>query len=356
MAKDPLLDSVMRKLEFDFRQFREEIGDLQYIIDLKSLNTKQKSKLIQKVGEKNFYTQSEGSDFLVLKNRAQFKRIEDTLNSIKEDRTESGRLTPAGGQASQQRIADYTITKSAEARTRLSRKINEKSSGFLKFSSPEFVAEFEDNISRRLNRYNIKFNLPVDSSVDLQNRLIASVRQAISTELKDIRPRTALHQSMDERVKALGIAFTKGKDYKSVKKLKEKRKSNKKTRTKKSYYTPLQSASGIFISALSLQNTLNILLHDTIQSSFMKPSSFPVNPNWLRYQTGRFARSAIVENVALSGETLSIDFDYLTNPYETFTGGQHGPNRNPERIIEGAIRQILITHVNAKFKALIRKI
>jgi hypothetical protein len=356
MAKERLLDEVMRKLEFDFQSFRKEIGELQHVVDLKALTKAQREIIKKKIGEDKYYSEGGTGDFLVLKDRRQFKKIENTLNSFREQRTETGRLSRVAGQTSEQRIEEFTIKRSRAASARLGHQINEKSKGFLKYSSPEFVAEFEDDITRKLNKYKIKFNLPADSSKVLQDRLISSVRTAVTSELKDLRPNTALHRSMEERTKALGIAFTKGKDYKSVKKLKEKRKSNKVTKTNKSYYIPLRSSAGIFISALSLQNTLNLLLHDTIQSNFMKSSSFPVHENYLRYQTGRFARSATVENVSKSGDTLSIDFDYLTNPYETFTGGAHGPGRNPENIIEGAIRHILITHVSNEFKALIRKI
>jgi len=88
----------------------------------------------------------------------------------------------------------------------------------------------------------------------------------------------------------------------------------------------------------------------------MESSSAPPNRNYLRYQTGRFAMSAEVTNATLSDDTVVLDFDYMTYPYETFRGGKHGPNRNPERIIEGAIRSIMVRQVNQKFKSLIRKV
>jgi hypothetical protein len=88
----------------------------------------------------------------------------------------------------------------------------------------------------------------------------------------------------------------------------------------------------------------------------MKPSGYPANRNYLRYQTGRFAKSANVLFVNKQrGATIDVVFDYMTDPYITFTSGsKNGLGRNPERIIEGAIRQIIIEHVSSNFNANVR--
>jgi hypothetical protein len=45
----------------------------------------------------------------------------------------------------------------------------------------------------------------------------------------------------------------------------------------------------------------------------------------------------------------------MTDPYITFTSGSKNVlGRNPERIIEGAIRQIIIEHVSSNFNANVR--
>ena len=263
------------------------------------------------------------------------------------------------GEASENRRQEYILKKSTRVQTKLAKVINEKTKSFLPFASPSFVAEFEDKISRKLNTYNIEFSFSQRFNKRLEQELIESAIGTIDKELRNIRPRSLMNERIEARLEALGHVFITGKSLESVtttNKYKKKVESRKRINNNKEYYAPLQSSSGLFISALSLQNTLNLLLHDTIQSKFMKSSSNPPNREYLRYQTGRFAKSAQVEQVTLNQNTLVIDFDYLTNPYETFKYGNHGINRDPERIIEGAIRDIMIRHVSDRFNAIIQKV
>jgi hypothetical protein len=356
---DRMLNDVMDKLEIEFKSFRQEISEFKYIVDINALNKTQQSKLIQTIGKQKYYDNLDvEANFLVLKSKSTFSRIESTLNQFKQDTTASGRLTAAGGQQTERRASDYVLARSLGARRRLTSKIVDKTEGFLKYASPEFVAEFNDNVTRRVNRYNLKFNLPVKSSKELQQRLVNNVTQSIGQELKKIKPRTMLDDAMDRRVIALGTLFKDGKSLKSVekRKTKESKKSRKIIKNKKEYYAPLRSTSGLFMSALTLQSTLNLLLHDVIQSGFMRKSGAASSKDYLRYQTGRFAKSAQVQHVAMSRGSVIVDYDYMTNPYESFRSGNNGPGRDPQRIIEGAIRQILITHVNEKFNSIIRKV
>ena len=89
----------------------------------------------------------------------------------------------------------------------------------------------------------------------------------------------------------------------------------------------------------------------------MKPSSAASSRDYLRYQSGRFAKSASVETVGRRGDSLIIGFDYMTRPYDLYTtGSNNGPGRNPERIIEGAIRQIMIRQMHNKFNIIVGKL
>ena len=63
--------------------------------------------------------------------------------------------------------------------------------------------------------------------------------------------------------------------------------------------------------------------------------------NYLRNQTYRFANTSVIDYATEKNGIVDIGYSYMRHPYEVFTRGKNGPGRNPENIIEGAIRDIM---------------
>lgn len=103
---------------------------------------------------------------------------------------------------------------------------------------------------------------------------------------------------------------------------------------------------------LSLKAIINKMLHDTLKSDVMgKDSDMPSAP--LRYQTGRFARSARVTNITQNqSDFLNIFYTYQKYPYEVFEPGHkmYRYNRNPKLLIPKAIRIIATELLGDKIK------
>ena len=102
------------------------------------------------------------------------------------------------------------------------------------------------------------------------------------------------------------------------------------------------SSSVAPVDLRSIINLINRRLHDKIRENMGKGRSRQV----LNYRTGRFAKSARVQNLYGIGEknALGAEVKYMKNPYSVFEpGGRLNPpaGRDPHRIIGRSIRQIL---------------
>ena len=367
MKKDPLLNTLLSNLENEFRSLRQDLSQYSFVVDITRVDPLTRAKLMKKkfIQDSNkFYggefTGKKANTFLVLKNRQQLKSVENIISTAAsgEEPSPQAQFTQRTfqGPASQARVEKFLLERSSIAEQKFAEQITKKTNNIMKYASPEFHLDFSDQIKNKLSTYKLSFNLPDKANKELEKKLIKSATATVRQELRNIKKNTLLGTSISKRVDMIKTAFLTGKILNIHDTTKTTKKSTKKISTKKIYYVPLQTSSGFFTSVLSLIATLNTLLHDTIQKDFMESSSARVDPNYLRYQTGRFARSAVVTNVGLQGTNINIDYDYMTYPYETFKGGKHGPNRNPERIIEGAIRTIIIQHITKKFTAIIRKV
>lgn len=91
----------------------------------------------------------------------------------------------------------------------------------------------------------------------------------------------------------------------------------------------------------SLLGFLNRKLHDKIQQNMGKGRSQQI----LNYRTGRFARSAKIQNLLPSKQkgSLIAEVKYQRAPYSVFEKGgrMYKPGRDPERIFGRSIRQLL---------------
>ena len=94
---------------------------------------------------------------------------------------------------------------------------------------------------------------------------------------------------------------------------------------------------------ITLKRIINEHLPEYIQKNMGKGSAKEI----LNYRTGRFANSAELLTIAQPGRTKTFVLEgvitYLRNPYDVFRpGGRlHKPGRDPKKIINKSIRQIL---------------
>lgn len=99
-------------------------------------------------------------------------------------------------------------------------------------------------------------------------------------------------------------------------------------------------------STLNLQSLIaliNAKLHGTLKEDVMGKGHAPYT---LNYRTGRFARSAELQDLRLSqsGKALEADITYMRHPYDVFRPGGRlhtHPYRDPERLIGMSIRKIV---------------
>lgn len=88
-------------------------------------------------------------------------------------------------------------------------------------------------------------------------------------------------------------------------------------------------------------NRLKVLLGRFITSTIARKMNRPR----LEYQTGRFAHTVEIRDVKIKDDdTASVEFAYMENPYRVFEDGPAKwatPERNPRKLIESSIREIL---------------
>lgn len=100
------------------------------------------------------------------------------------------------------------------------------------------------------------------------------------------------------------------------------------------------SSTGMLGGLLHLQSIINLKLHDTLKNEVMGQGEDPVA---LNYRTGRFARSAHLNQLIPMKGGLEAQITWQRYPYDTFApGGKlHTPMRDPNFLIGQSIREIL---------------
>ncbi len=89
---------------------------------------------------------------------------------------------------------------------------------------------------------------------------------------------------------------------------------------------------------LSVKRAINKRLPEEVRRNMGRPA--------LRYQTGRFARSTMIESITPAAKTLLVKYTYRLNPYETFenTGRKQWPSGyNPKPLISKSIRNLALS-------------
>ena len=89
---------------------------------------------------------------------------------------------------------------------------------------------------------------------------------------------------------------------------------------------------------LTVKRAINKRLPEEVRRNMGRPA--------LRYQTGRFARSTMIESITPAARTLLVKYTYRLNPYETFesTGKRKWPSGyNPKPLISKSIRNLALS-------------
>lgn len=363
MARDDKwLNTLLSNIENEFSDLRKAMEEYKFVVDITTLPSHVKQRIQRKKFVKDTsihygkdFTGKNKNKFVILSNKQQLNSIENIIRDDKQTRN----LSDVTSEASQQRTENFLLQRSRNAETKFGLAIANKTKKTLVMASPDFRLTFTHRVKAKLSIMKLKFNLPEGIEEKFHERLNTQIANSVRRILSDTRKSIVLDKMMKDNIHAIGTAFESGVLLNTTTKTNIKKKSQKKSKTTKTYYASLQSAEGgLFTSVLSLLSTINALLHDTIQQDFMEGSGMPPDRNYLRYQTGRFAKSAKAHSVIrTTPETLSITYSYMTNPYDVFlTGKNNGPGRNPRRIVEGAIRQIMTTHLHNKFKVIIGQV
>jgi len=88
---------------------------------------------------------------------------------------------------------------------------------------------------------------------------------------------------------------------------------------------------------LTVKRAINKRLPEEVRRNMGRPA--------LRYQTGRFARSTMIESITPAARTLLVKYTYRLNPYETFesTGKRKWPSGyDPKPLISKSIRNLAL--------------
>lgn len=161
---------------------------------------------------------------------------------------------------------------------------------------------------------------------------------------------TKLSSSIEDDLTALTAAAFLGKKQNNV--IKKRKASKKKTQSKKKQVratslpksnikkNKASSTNSLFGNLLHLQNVINLKLHETLKNEVMGQGGDPVA---LNYRTGRFARSAHLNQLVPMKGGLEAQITWQRYPYDTFApGGKlHTPMRDPNFLIGQSIREIL---------------
>ena len=97
---------------------------------------------------------------------------------------------------------------------------------------------------------------------------------------------------------------------------------------------PLKNEGASKYNIHNIIAAINLRLHDTLADNMTAPR--------LVYRTGEFARSVTANATTTAKGNLSIGYNYKTSPYAVFAPGgkMYTPQRNPQTLIEGSIREI----------------
>lgn len=203
----------------------------------------------------------------------------------------------------------------------------------------QLLEKLENAIAKLSEKNAIKIaSLPgSDSAVDVERKkAIKSLEQTFKNSLKSSK--TSKVEFKEE--KKLGKSQKKFTKIKNVPKIKEARGKYKAPKPRKIRSKPKRSD----ISMVHLIGALNQQLPQTVAKNMGSPR--------LNYQTGRFASSVRVADIATTAKGFpSIGYTYMKYPYQTFEPGyrQGDVDRDPRKLIDRSIRDIAADFAIGRF-------
>jgi len=297
-----------------------------------------------------------------------FKEINVIMNVIRKStvnklKIERGHLTTSAKEEGLRNRFDFAEFKGTFADTRpeaqeqltevsqdlrVSRGIFFENIGFdLSFSD---VRKFATNFKANSDDFKEEYIVTVVPQSKTSNALLGSTEEAgIVKQIKDLTAESIGLVSSSPTammiVEDMVVDIILGKKIRTHRS-KKKFTDIKRTKIKRGYkgfVPPAKSRVGqkFHFSIPALISAVNAKLHTTIKDNMGVPNDPAVR---LRYQTGRFAKSAKVVGGISRNNAVQLFYKYQNNPYDTFApGGRlHKPARNPKAIIGKSVREIAI--------------
>jgi len=182
----------------------------------------------------------------------------------------------------------------------------------------------------------------------IKNKIIGEVltSERFSPSLKDNIESAVIAKLTGKKVPTKKSRKTESVDV-SLPKSKISKGKTEVVKPQKTQLPALRNIQGQFTSLTSLQNLLNMQLHDQIKKNMHRPN--------LKYQTGRFAESVKVEQLSRARDgAITAFMSYMRYPYATFeVGGKQGhKGYYPSRLINTSVRELAAKLVKEKFTSI----
>lgn len=242
------------------------------------------------------------------------------------------------------------LQKSRQAGARHKKNVQGYFKSISRYTSPELLSELSAKNTSNLDTIKLTFKVPTGREYKkLEKQAIAALVTGVNYgEAEDIR------NILDSKLNMIGDVFEKGKA--ATKSIRKKRRITKK-KSKPTIYDTFQfddeqDYAEEEMYPTSLFGTLSTLINSYLREDNRKSATgAPVmhnkteeqNQSYLRNQSLRFATSAQIDFATRDpndDSIVDIGYSYMYDPYSKFVA--HGWGRNPENIIEGAIRDIMV--------------
>lgn len=341
------IDIVKKGLDRSFAQTEKELKSFNQVLDVsprtlnRLLKNKTKSRalrieLINTIGHP--YIGAE-DNFILLSSGQKRNKAEAIIRRHSEVITTSNLL-----ETRQEARGRLLLVKSKEAGNRLGRNVKKYINDISKFTSPSLVSEVKEFATKRVDTITIKLATPSGRKYEKLSTIAGTaMKNAFTT--KDNKDVGDLVKSKADLVAQTFLRGAKA----VVKQIRRKRKLKEDAAGPEGNLVYIEPFVDDFEQQhgyekpihVDMMQTLNLFLSDRIKEKpHMFPAGAPLAPNkeYLRTQTGRFAENAKITSI---DSQFNISYTYMHYPYDVFQTGNHGPHRDPEWIIEGAIRSLV---------------
>jgi len=309
----------------------------------KSKARKLKAELVDSIGHPYIGTES---DFVLASTTQKLKKAKRIINKYTQDFSEEDLLNTR-----QEARGELVLKKSRQSGARLKDNIDKYFKDIERFTSPDLVSELKTKSNDKISKIKLSFTAPTGHEF---RALEKKAKEAILTGI-DYGKSADVLDVLDSKIELMAEIAKLGKEKahnRAITRIRKQTTRNiRKHRGVDSYTYNLDGEDYEAPKPVTnLSTTLTILLQQYLATN-NRHSIYPVmhaptdilspNKNYLRNRTYRFATTASVSSAIENDGKVDITYSYMRFPYEVFTKGVHGPGRNPENIISGAIRDIM---------------